>query len=378
MLQPLQGKALKSFQDATAWINIWHGSVSSGKTVTSFFSWGDFILNGPPGNLLMCGKTERTLRRNVIDPLVEMYGSKNINTTGIGRGEIQIFGRRVYLVGANDERSEQKIRGLSIVGAYCDELSTYPSSFFVMLLSRLRQDGARCYCTTNPEAPRHWLKVDYLDKENLDLKQFHFVLEDNPFLPALYVENLKKTYTGLWYKRYILGLWVLAEGVVFDAFDEEKHVFKGPLDKYEKYFCGVDYGTANPTCFLLFGEKDKKVYCIKEYYYDGRITQRQKTDGEYSKDLKEFIKGYEVTDIIIDPSALSFITQCRADGIRVRAANNAVLDGIRVCSNFLSNGRYLVHESCKNHIKEFYGYVWDEKAQERGEDRPIKDNDHCL
>lgn len=380
MLHPLRGKPLLSYQEADARLNIWEGSVSSSKTVTTFFAWVDFVINGPPGELVMIGKTERTLKRNVIDPLITMYGARNISTVGMGKGEIHIFGRRVYLVGANDERSEQKIRGASFVGAYCDEITLYPESFWIMLLSRLRSPGARLYGTTNPDGPFHWLKVNYLDKGLDHLKKWHFTLDDNPYLDPEYVKALKQEYTGLWYKRFILGLWCIAEGAVYDMWDEEKHVIdKTPEGNPDYYIVGIDHGTQNATVFLLVSVRGDSATVEKEYYYSGAEKGKQKTDLEYSRDLREFIGTTQIRHIIIDPSAANFKQQLRNDKINnLKDADNSVIDGIRFVSSMLQSGRLKVTRQCPNLIKEFSSYVWDAKKQAKGEDEPVKQNDHAL
>ena len=375
MIGKLTGKHLECFAKAKQKYNVLHGSVSSGKTITSLLMWVFFVLAGPPGELLMVGKTERTLKRNVIDVLITIFGNA-IQPSG---GECKIYGRRCYLVGANDERAEQKIRGISLVGAYCDEMTLYPESFFQMLKTRLRLPGARLYGTTNPDAPKHYIKTDFIDNEKIKNKTiWHFTLDDNPYLDPDYVQDMKNSFTGLWYRRYILGEWCLAEGVVYDMWDDAKHTYKVAPYPVQDYYVGIDYGTANPTCFLLMGITGNKAICIKEYYYDSIKTNRQKTDAEFAKDLKDFIGDIKIRSIIIDPSAASFRAQLRKDGWFVRDANNDVLDGIRTVSTMLQSGRYLVHESCQNHIAEFSSYVWDAKAQEKGEDKPMKQNDHSM
>jgi PBSX family phage terminase large subunit len=379
LLQPLTGKAHQSYCEADARLNIWEGSVSSSKTVTTFFAWVDFVINGPPGELVMIGKTERTLKRNVIDPLITMYGARNISTVGMGKGEIHIFGRRVYLVGANDERAEQKIRGASFVGAYCDEITLYPESFWIMLLSRLRSPGARLYGTTNPDGPFHWLKVNYLDKGLEHLKKWHFTLDDNPYLDPAYVAALKQEYTGLWYKRFILGLWCIAEGAVYDMWDEAIHIIDKPDGTADHYIVSIDYGTNNPCAFLLTGIRGNNATVEREYYYDSNEKGRQLTDAQYSKALKEFIGTTPVRSIIIDPSAASFKVQLRNDGFtNLKDADNSVIDGIRLVSSMLQGGRLKVCRTCPNLIKEFSSYVWDAKKQVKGEDEPVKKFDHAL
>lgn len=373
-------KQLDVIANATARLNILDGSVRSGKTIASLVAWIMFVAEAPPGELLMVGKTERTLKRNVLDPLEQMVGSKYFKLNR-GAGEAMIFGRRIYLAGANDERAEGKIRGMTIVGAYGDEITLWPESFFTMLLSRLSVPGARFIGTTNPDSPYHWLKVNYLDRVGeLSLKSWHFTLEDNLNLAPAYVEALKKEYTGLWYKRFILGLWVQAEGAVYDMWDDKLHAVDELPQTFERFYVGVDYGTNNPTVFLLIGQVGDKLYVIDEYYWDSKKTGRQKTDAEYSNDLRQFITGRIPRAIIIDPSAASFITQLRRDGIGpIKQADNTVLDGIRNVASFLTGGRLFVYKhKCPNLLKEFSSYVWDAKAQAKGEDKPVKQNDHCL
>jgi len=379
-LQALKGKALASFCASPKWINIWQGSVSSGKTVTTLFSWVEFVINGPPGELVMIGKTERTLKRNVIDLLILMFGEDKVSTVGMGKGEVHICGRRVYLVGANDERAEQKIRGVSLVGAYCDEITIFPESFFQMLLSRLRSPGARLYGTTNPDSPYHWLKTNFLEKPNIDLASYHFTLDDNPYLDASYVNNLKTTYTGLWYRRFILGEWCQAEGAVYSEWEEAHHVLND-IPNSEFHDVCIDYGTTNPCVFLLCGNDGGNVFVEREYYYDSIKAGKQKTDSEYSSDLKNFVKGVaNLRMIIVDPSATSFKAQLRKDfpNVQLKDANNDVLDGIRLTANLLHNGHLHVHTSCANLRKEFASYTWDSNCQIKGEDKPLKQFDHAL
>ncbi len=373
-------KQLDVIANSTARINILDGSVRSGKTIASLVAWIMFVSEAPPGELLMVGKTERTLKRNILDVLEQIVGSRYFKYN-LGAGEATLFGRRIYLVGANDLRSEGKIRGLTLAGAYGDEIALWPESFFTMLLSRLSIPGARFMGTTNPDSPYHWLKTNYLDRAGeLGLRRWHFLLEDNSNLDPAYVEALKKEYVGLWYKRFILGLWVQAEGAVYDMWDDAIHVVDEVPSQFTRYYVGVDYGTSNPTAFLLVGQHEDKLYVIDEYYWDSAERGRQKTDAEYSRDLQEFIKGRYPQAIVIDPSATSFITQLRRDGVRmIRHANNSVLDGIRTVAVFLSQKRLFVYRKrCSSLPREFTAYVWDPQAQKRGEDRPLKQNDHAL
>lgn len=368
-------KALLSLSESVSLYNIWEGSVSSGKTITSIVRWISYIKNAPRGRLLMVGKTERTLKRNVLDDLQAIVGSKNYKKKG--DGEIVVYGRVIDLVGANDERAQDKIRGGTYAGAYCDEVTLYPESFFQMLVTRLRVTGAKLFGTTNPDSPYHWLKENYLDNKKLDLKVFSFTMDDNPNLDPGYVDAMKKAFTGLWYKRFILGLWVMAAGVVYDVFKDDKHKIDKLPDTFDKYYITMDYGTNNPCVFLLIGKKDNKYYVIKEFYHEGR-KEGQKTDSYYAKELIKFTQGYKITRYFLDPSASSFKTELKEHGIFTTDADNDVLDGIRKTASIIDDCRLFIHKSCKNLLKEFSSYIWDEKAGKKGQDKPVKANDHGL
>jgi len=377
MLALPTGKQRRSILEADARLNIWHGSVRSGKTVASILRWLDFVVNGPPGELLMVGKTERTLKRNILDPIAELLDEDEFRLL-TGKGEAVILGRRVYLAGANDERSEGKIRGLTLVGAYGDEITLWPESFFTMLLSRLSVTGARFFGTTNPDGPFHWLKRNYLDRaEELRLRHWSFGLDDNPNLDPGYVESLKREYTGLWYKRFILGAWVLAEGVIYDMFDPDRHVVK-QLPTIRRYWASIDYGTNNPCVYLLIGEgTDDRLYVCSEWRWDSEAKGRRLTDAQLSAEYRRWIAGTVPIHVFIDPSAASFIQQMYHDGVRgIRPADNSVIDGIQDVSTLLGADRLRIHESCTGLIEEMGTYTWDPKAQEKGEDKPIKQADH--
>ena len=234
-------------------INIAFGSVRSGKTLVSILRWLHIVATSPDGSgLLMVGKTERTLRRNILDLIQELVEPEDFKLNS-GLGECQIYGKRIYLVGANDERAENKIRGITLYAAYLDEATLCPESFFRMLLSRLSEPNAILLATTNPDSPAHYIKKEFIDRaKEIGLKYWHFVLEDNHTLNPAYVESIKKEYTGLWFKRYILGMFVAAEGAIYDMFDESRHVVS-ELPEFASIVVGIDYGTVNPTSFIALG-----------------------------------------------------------------------------------------------------------------------------
>lgn len=377
------GRQMRSIRESTRRLNIWHGAVRSSKTVGANWRWmqyvGYLVKHNVPGDLLMFGKTERTLKRNILDPLASFMGPKRF-TYNKGEGEVFMWGRKIHVVGANDERAEGKIRGGTYLAAYGDELTLTPESFFKMLLSRLSMRGAMLFGTTNPDSPYHYIKTQYLDNEDLNLVQFQFSLDDNPHLDPQYVEELKKEYVGLWYKRYILGLWVMAAGAVYDMWSDKNIAPLPPAVRPESWIVDVDYGTSNPCTFsvkaIWHADGKPHVHCLREYYHDGRV-KGQKTDEQYIDDLAAFLEGIPGRPIVyVDPSAASFIVAGKKRGIRMVEANNDVLDGIRTVSSFVGEGRYTVDPSCTETIKSYQSYIWDEKAQKRGEDKPLKQNDH--
>lgn len=376
----LSPKQLMSYRESTARINVWDGAVRSGKTVSSILRFLKHVRFGPPGEMAVCGRTHLTIKRNILYTIQNVIGLPVTMTAQ--HSEMNIFNRRIHVIGANDERAEGKIRGATFAGAYVDEATLLPEGFFKMLLSRLSVPKAQLFATTNPDSPYHWLKRDFLDKEDLDLKHFHFMLEDNSTLSKEYIDALKHEYSGLWYKRYIEGEWCVAEGAVYDFFDEKIHVIDVPESAANYYIVGVDYGTHNCTAFVMVGYNPlatPNTWVEKEYYWDSVKRLRQKTDSEYADDLQNFIKGYPVKMIYVDPSALSFKVECqRRDIGPMKDAENEVLDGIRFVAKMFLNGTLKVCRSCKNLIQEIQTYSWDERSRELGIDKPKKESDHCA
>lgn len=376
---PLSEKQIFSYRNSNKRLNIWEGSVRSGKSFISLVRFIKELKEGPPGQAMIVGASRDAIQRNVLSELCALLGFPLPTPKA---SQMVIFDRLVYLVGASDERAQRRIQGSTLAIAYVDEITILPQGFFKMLLSRLSITEAKLFGTTNPDSPFHWLKTDFLEKDDLDLATWKFRLDDNPSLSVEYIEALKKEYTGLWYKRYIEGEWVLAEGTVYDFFDEDEHTFDLMGKRAKYYILGVDYGTANPTAFTLIGYDPMQYPNIrleKEYYYDSRANNRQKTDTEYAEDLIKFVRGYNVQAIYIDPSAASFKAELSRQGVDVICdADNDVLNGIRFVSKLLSNGTFKISKGCKNTIKEFGTYIWDSKSSLRGEDEPVKAHDHCL
>ena len=345
----------------------------------------------------MLGKTERTIKQNLIAPIEDMVGHKRVK---YGQdGLVVIDGRKALMVGANDARAEGKIRGGTFGAAYADEVTLLPEAFFKMLLSRLSVEGALLLGTTNPDSPFHWLKRDYLDNPELDLQQFHFILEDNPHLPPGYVDSLRREYKGVWFRRFILGEWCQAEGAVYgDQWDEDECTFTGYSPQVE-WWAAADYGTTNPTTYGLYSRDTANPEscvesCWHEYWWDSRAERKQKTDEQYVDDWFVWLQKAQA-DIAaearaagrpvpliqpkflsLDPAAASLRVAFERRGVHVEKANNDVLEGIKCVAGKLAKRRFRIHKRCVQSIREMGAYVWDAKAQARGEDAPLKTDDH--
>ncbi|MGG0666749.1 PBSX family phage terminase large subunit [Viridibacillus arvi] len=385
-----QLKVLKWWQDDSPHKDkdglICDGSVRAGKTVVmslSYVMWGMETFEDE--NLGMAGKTIGSFRRNVFKPLKRMlqsrgykvkeYRSENMFTV-TRNGVVNYF----YIFGGKDEASQDLIQGITLAGMFFDEVALMPQSFVNQATARCSVDGAKFWFNCNPAGPYHWFKLEYLDQlESKQMLHLHFTMDDNLSLSQRIKERYKRMYTGVFYKRFILGLWVLAEGVIYDMFEKEKHVTKTEARVYEQHYVAIDYGTQNPTTFGLWGLHEGIWYKVKEYHYDGRKNAKQKTDQEYLEDFEKFIEGANnFKGTIVDPSAASFITLLKKNGHRVLKAKNDVLDGIRNMATALIKGTIMYNDCCKETFREFSSYIWDEKAADRGEDKPVKQNDHQL
>lgn len=355
-------------------INLLSGSVRSGKTYISLLKWGLWVASMPKdAEFLMVGKTGGSLNRNCFGYMYQFFGEQNFQVSHGLKGT-KLFGRTVWLAGAADVRAENQIRGMTLAGAYCDEVTLYPENFWVMLLTRLSYAGAKVYATCNPDNPTHYIKEKYIDKaSDLDCAVWNFLLTDNTHLGKEYLDNIKKEFTGVFYDRYILGKWVKAEGLVYPQYDNTVDTEDRP---YVRYVVSMDYGTMNPTAMILWGYSNGVWYAVKEYYYSGRDNREQKTDQDYYDELVKLCEGVPVDCVIVDPSAASFITLVRkSQKFRVRKADNTVLDGIRRTATCLQERKILFNDCCENTIKEFGLYAWDEESDV---DEVLKENDHAM
>lgn len=364
-----------------------HGAIRSGKTVgmiDSFVTWS--LAKHKHQNFIIAGKSMGALKRNVLNPMFEILTAKGIDYHYHRSGDphIIIGTNTYYLFGANNEVSQDVLQGLTAAGALLDEVALMPRSFVDQAIGRCSAEtgdqGAKVFVNCNPQGPYHYFKTEFIDKaKEKKIYVLHFTMDDNLSLSERVKERFRRMFSGVFFQRYILGLWVMAEGVIYDMFDKDKHAVETVERQYSSYYVSIDYGTQNPTTFGLWGKHGREWYKVKEYHYDGREQAKQKTDEEYCDDLEKFIGKLSVVGIVIDPSAASFIAAIRKRRIgRVIKAINDVVDGIRNVASALSNGMIKYNDICTETFKEFSSYAWDPKAQERGEDKPIKQNDHHM
>lgn len=372
----LSQKQIEFVRYGTRRWNFKGGATRSGKTYLDF-KWIIPIRIreriGKDGLAVILGVTKSTIERNVLEPMRNLYGDELVGTIS-SDNTAWIFGEKCYCLGAEKVSQVSKIRGASIKYCYGDEVADWSEEVFALLKSRLDKEYSCFDGTYNPQYPNHWLKK-FLESD-ADIFSQTYTIDDNPFLPPAFVENLKKEYAGtVFYDRYILGRWTLAEGLVYPMFSKEANV-TSETGGAGKYYISCDYGTQNPTVFCLWRMDKGRAVMEKEYYHSGRATNRQKTDEEYYQDLERFADGYNVERIVIDPSAASFSECIRRHGkFAVWKANNDVLDGIRLTAACIKSGRIKFHESCTHAFDEFGLYSWDKDA---AEDKVIKENDHVL
>lgn len=363
------------------------GAIRSGKTLCmslSFVLWAMTSFNGQ--NFAMCGKTVGAFRRNVLFWLKLMLRSRGYQFTEHRTDNLLVVSRGgtenyFYIFGGRDESSQDLIQGITLAGVFFDEVALMPESFVNQATGRCSVDGSKMWFNCNPDGPYHWFKVNWIDKRQAKgLLYLHFTMEDNLSLSEKIKARYRGMYSGVFYKRYILGLWCMAEGVIYDMFDVAKHVCHGLENLVGRnYYVSCDYGTQNATVFLLWcKDTGGRWVCCREYYYSGRDESCQKTDSEYADDLARWLDGTVPVKVVIDPSAASFIAELKKRGYAVKKARNDVLDGIRFVGSLLNEEKIVIYEGCRNTIMEFSAYTWDSKAGERGEDKPVKQHDHCM
>ena len=381
MISPKQKKILAysySSYDAL----ICDGAVRSGKTSLMMWAFVDWAMREFSGQRFgICGKTVDSASKNIIVPFLSMSLAKERYTMRWRRADKVLEVRRgavtnyFEVFGGKDESSAALIQGRTLAGVLLDEVALMPESFVNQALARCSVAGARLWFSCNPDNPNHWFYKEWIQRrEAHNALYLHFSMDDNPSLSEETKARYHSMYSGVFYERYVLGQWVLAEGLIYPMFGPNCITEETPESGV--YYISIDYGTLNPFSAGLWCVTDKEAVRIREYYYSGRDTQQSKTDEEYYMDLERLAGELPIETVVIDPSAASFIETIRRHGrFSARKAKNDVVNGIVTTSRYLKNGKIKVHSSCKDAIREFGLYRWDDKAQE---DKPIKENDHAM
>mgnify|MGYP000905331745 CR=1 FL=1 len=358
------------------------GAVRSGKTLClgiSFAAWACGHFNGR--SFALCGKTIRSLRRNLVTTLLPALTESGFTCTcRAGENLLTIgFGgcrNRFYLFGGRDESSASLIQGMTLAGVLFDEVTLMPRSFVEQALARCSVDGSKFWFNCNPEGPQHWFYREWIRRaEEKNALHLHFTMEDNPSLSRGMLERYRKLYTGVFYERFVLGRWTAAEGLVY-PFMTDAMFCNMPEGKFSKWAVSCDYGTVNPCSMGLWGLRNGVWYRVNESYYDSRREGAQRTDEEHYAELERLCGGKKIDCVAVDPSAASFLETIRRHGrYRVRRADNDVPDGIRQTAVALREGKIRICRCCADAVREFGLYRWEEN---RADDTPKKENDHAM
>lgn len=377
--------------DSNAKWNLAYGAVRSGKTECTLFRFLQAAFLCPDSQIFMIGYTSDSIYQNVIRLIFECprftifkpfctWHSSTVDRY------LKFAGKKIKILGASNEGAIGQIQGKTFSLVYCDEMTLYPKSIVDMIDTRLSMPYSQGFASMNPSYPSHVLKqwIDWANEGDKQYYALHFSIDDNPFLPDDYKKRLQKSLVGLFYKRYYLGLWVLADGSIFDFFDKDIYVVKKPPRAANYWIAGIDYGASNPTTCILIGvntgvesQRGKMMWVEKEYYWNPK-EKRDKTIKEYAEDICEFLHDYSLKGIYMDPSAHSFEIELKRMGLPIIHAENEVLDGIYKLTSEMKAGNLFILDSCVNTIKEIESYCWDSKESEKGNDKPIKKNDHCI
>ena len=356
------------------------GAIRSGKTVFMTLSFVDDAMRRFNGQRFgICGKTVDSAVKNIIMPYLGLsYAKKKYRIQWRRSDKLLVVSQgnkqnMFEVFGGKDESSFMLIQGRTLAGVLLDEVALMPKSFVEQAMARCSVSGSKLWFNCNPDSPQHWFYREWIQNANeRNALHLHFLLEDNPSLSESIINRYKTLYAGVFYQRYILGLWVLAEGLVYEFLED---YITDQQPRGAEYYISIDYGTLNPFSAGLWSVTGSKAVRIKEYYYDGRSKKKQLTDEEYCNEIEKLSEGFAITKVIVDPSAASFITALKRRGFRVQQADNSVLDGIRRTSVFLKKGNIKIHRSCVDSIREFGLYRWDEK---KTTDTVVKDNDHAM
>lgn len=390
MIEPFSPKQIQFLKNCTATWNIVHGAMRSGKTVVSTYAFMVAVDQCPDSNIWAIGYTATTVYNNVVrmvmdNPIFSAFAP--FCSWHAQKGIFTYKDKQIKTCGAENSSSAGRIQGQTISLVYCDEMTLYTESMIHMIDTRLSQPWSRGFAAMNPAHPNHPIK-EWIDKGIAGDKRYysqHYVLEDNPYVDMDYKQRIRDSLSGVFYKRNYLGLWVLAEGAIYDFFDEKYHTFSRVNRAIDYWIAGIDYGTRNAFACVLIGVSTgsqdrlgKKLWVEKEYYWNSSDHHRQKTNSEYAEDIEQFLGPYGCRAIYIDPSAASFKLELQRKGIHCVPANNDVLNGIAHTSNEMKMGRLVISKECKNLIREVQGYVWDPSSAKKGIDEPLKQDDHLL
>ena len=358
------------------------GAVRSGKTLAmglGFFLWAQSSFHGR--RFALCGKTIGALRRNVLAELVPRLrelGAELIERRSENKLTLRLGGRSndFYLFGGRDEAAAGMIQGMTLAGVLMDEVALMPRSFVEQACARCSVTGSRLWFNCNPAGPNHWFYREWIQGAGeRNALHLHFTMEDNPSLSPEIRQRYERLYTGIFYRRFVLGEWAQAEGRVYDFFEPEMAV-RVPEGRFESWYISCDYGTVNPMSMGLWGLQAGVWYRVAEFYFDSRAKKRQMTDGEYERSLRELAGGRPIREVIVDPSAASFIQLLRQKGWRVRKADNDVLSGIRATADALKSGRICICTPCRDCLRELEEYVWDLRSGQK--DQVKKEHDHAM
>ena len=358
------------------------GAVRSGKTLAmglGFFLWAASSFHGQ--RFALCGKTIGALRRNVLAellPRLRELGAEFQERRSENKLTVRLAGHSndFYLFGGRDESAAGMIQGMTLAGVLMDEVALMPRSFVEQACARCSVTGSKLWFNCNPAGPNHWFYREWiLGAKERNVLHLHFTMEDNPSLSPEIRERYERLYTGIFYRRFVLGQWAQAEGRVYDFFEPEMAA-RVPEGRFESFYISCDYGTVNPMSMGLWGLQKGVWYRTAEFYFDSRAKKRQMTDGEYEQALRELAGGRPIREVIVDPSAASFIQLLRQKGWRVRKADNDVLSGIRATADALKAGRIQICTPCRDCLRELEEYVWDLRSGQR--DQVKKEHDHAM
>jgi PBSX family phage terminase large subunit len=385
---PLSPKQIEFIINSTAKWNLAHGSVRSGKTVGTLFRFMQSIIDCPDSKLYIVGHTFDTAYRNVVRLIMESEEMSIFRPFCSWSGKkLHFRDKTITVLGAKDEGAIGNFQGDTYSKVYCDEMTLFPESIIDMIDTRLSKPYSQGFAAMNPSHPKHKIK-EWIDKAEAGDKNYyalHYTLDDNPYVDEDYKQRIRNSLSGVFYKRNYLGQWCLAEGAIFDFFDRRIYVCKEPPRAAEYWIAGIDYGTANSFACTFVGISTGKYaqngicrWAQKEYVWDSKKTNRQKTNSEYANDVQAFLEPYGVKQVYIDPSAAAFKVELLRRGFHVMEADNDVFNGIDFVTSEMKKGNLFICEDCPNLIREIESYVWDMKAAEKGEDKPIKKDDHSI